>query len=207
MVSPQASGEIPSPGLVISVNRSDDSTTHELAQKRRLQWRTPEAHQKASAHVSSIGLPDKVVFVTVTFEAIVRIFAEWELDLKVVADYTIIVVWRRRQEYAFGRKPSRRLSISYRVPGPPRVRPSAKPCLCPTVRGRRARRRWQRRRHLLPSSSTTEKCRSFMAGFSDHRRLVHGGCHTVERLAQAPVSGGLSHTSVVDDEAKLPLCR
>ncbi|KAL1469759.1 hypothetical protein MTO96_024845 [Rhipicephalus appendiculatus] len=37
--------------LVIVGNRPDDPTTLELAQKRRLRWRTPEPRQKGSARV------------------------------------------------------------------------------------------------------------------------------------------------------------
>ncbi|KAH7942634.1 hypothetical protein HPB51_028684 [Rhipicephalus microplus] len=53
-----------------------------------------------------------------------RTFGKRELDPKDVADSTVVVVRRRREKFAFGRKPGRKLSFNCCVPGP---------SLCPTI--------------------------------------------------------------------------
>ncbi|KAH8037039.1 hypothetical protein HPB51_008463 [Rhipicephalus microplus] len=56
-----------------------------------------------------------------------RTFDERMLKPKNVADSTVVVVRRKREEFAFGMEPDRMLSNSCCVPGPSCVRPSAKP--------------------------------------------------------------------------------
>ncbi|KAH8037451.1 hypothetical protein HPB51_010006 [Rhipicephalus microplus] len=56
-----------------------------------------------------------------------RTFDERMLEPKDVADSTVVVVRRKREEFAFVMEPGRMLSDSCCVPGPPCVRPSAMP--------------------------------------------------------------------------------